>query len=97
MPEDFMSQIPIWVVACLGKEIMLEREFVGACETYEKGCRGRLTAIDTDPENGYAPYAIVALDPNDEGYFENFEFFDIRPVTDTVKFSVNIEKGIIAF
>jgi hypothetical protein len=97
MDEDFMSQIPIWVVASLGKEVMLEREFAGACETYAKGCRGILTAIDTDYRNGYAPYAIVALDPEDETYLENFEFSDIRPISNTVKFSLNMEKGIIAF
>jgi hypothetical protein len=96
-PEDHMTQIPIWVVASLGKEVMLEREFVGACETYSRGCRGILTAIDTDHRNGYAPYAIVALDPEDESYLENFEFSDIRPISDSVKFSFNIEKGIIAF
>jgi hypothetical protein len=96
-PEDFMSQIPLWVVVTLGKEVILKRDLVGPCETYTKGCRGILTAIDTDSDNGFAPYAIVALDPNDLGYLENFEFDDIEPVADRIKYSLDVQRGVIAF
>jgi len=94
MEEHLMSQMPIWIVATLGKEVALTREFVGSCETYTRGCRGILTAIES---GGGVPYAVVALDPQDPGYLENFPFDHIRPVVDRVKFSMDIERGVIAF
>lgn len=99
MEEHLMSQMPIWIVATLGKEVALTREFVGPCETYAVGCRGILTAIDTfvNEQGDRRPYAVVALDPNDDGYLENFSFADIRPVVDRVKFSMDIKRGVIAF
>lgn len=97
MQEDHMTQIPLWVVASLGKQVVLETEYVGPCETYLPGCRGLLSGIAVDENNGRKPYAIVALDPNDESYLENFRFDQIRPITDKIKFSLNIERGLIAF
>lgn len=98
MLEDSMTQVPIWIVATLGKEVALTREFVGACETYTRGCRGTLTGVEVSPGTfDGAPYAVVALDPADPGYLENFRFSDIRPAVDTVKFSFNLEMGVIAF
>jgi hypothetical protein len=99
MEEDFMAQMPIWIVATLGKEVALTREFVGACETYAVGCRGTLVAIHTfvTEQGQIRPYALVALDPNDDTYWENFSFADIRPVVDSVKFSIDIQRGVIAF
>lgn len=98
MREDDMTQIPLWVVASLGKEVVLEADFVGPCETYLRGCRGILAGIEICRQNFHgAPYAVVALDPNDDTYLENFRFNEIRPVPNKVKFSLNIEEGIIAF
>lgn len=98
MPEDFMSQFPIWVVALLGKEVALTREFVGPCETYLPGARGVLRGIECYPwNNGGKAYVIVSLDPQDPEYVENFTFDHIRPIADTVKFSLDIERGVIAF
>ena len=96
-PEDFMSQIPLWVVVSLGKKVMLKREFVGPVKTYPKGYVGILGAIDTDPHAGYAPYAIVCLEPDDVGDLENFEFDDIEPVVDRIKYSLDVQRGVIAF
>jgi hypothetical protein len=96
-PPEFKSSMPLWVVVSLGKPVLLKREFVGPCETYAKGCMGILTAIDTDPDDGYSPYAIVALDPNDHGYLENFTFDDIEPVADKIKYALDVQNGVIAF
>lgn len=98
MQEDFMSQMPIWIVASIGKEIALTRDFVGPCETYSVGCRGILRAIECYPWNNEGKaYALVSLDANDPEYVENLTFDHIRPVVNKVKFSLNIEKGLIAF
>ena len=97
MLQENATQIPLWVVASLGKEIILDKEFAGSCETYMRGCRGVLSGILVDENYGGSPYAIVALDPNDTSYLENFLFDDIRPVSENIKFGLNIEQGIIAF
>lgn len=99
VPEDFMNQIPLWVVASLGKEVAITADFVGPCETYAAGCRGVLMSIDVyqTSERTGKPFAIVALDPNDFGYLENFEFDQIQPVARKVKFSLDIQNGVIAF
>jgi hypothetical protein len=97
MREYQMTQIPLWVVASLGKQIALSTEFVGSCETYTKGCRGTLSAIMVDSNYNGMPYAVVALDPEDETYLENFRFDEIEPLTSKIKFSLNIERGIMAF
>jgi len=97
-PEDFMSKIPLWVVACLGKEVMLKGEFVGPCETYARGARGVLCGIETYPWNfGGKPYALISLDREDPGYVENFPFEDIEPVADRIKYSFDPQQGVIAF
>lgn len=98
VPEDFMSQIPLWVVVSLGKEVMLRGEFVGPCETYAKGCRGTLQSVEVYQANyGGAPYAVVALDPLDPSYLENFRFDEIEPVANRIKYSFNPQEGVIAF
>jgi hypothetical protein len=98
MNEQEMTQIPLWVVASIGKQIALNSDFQGPVHKYKTGSRGKLLAIMVDEANYKGePYAIVALDPNDESDMENFRFRDIRPLTNRVKFSLNIEKGIIAF
>jgi hypothetical protein len=98
MTEQEMTQIPLWVVASIGKQIALTTEFQGPVHRYAAGSRGKLLAIMVDEDNYQGkPYAIVALDPNDESDMENFPFKHIRPLVDRVKFSLNIERGIIAF
>jgi hypothetical protein len=98
MEEEQMSQVPIWVVASLGKKVALLKDFSYAGKTYPAGSVGLLQAIMiTDDSPDCDPYAIVSIDPDDDTYMQNFEFSDIRPLTDKVKFSLNIKKGIIAF
>lgn len=92
-----MRKIPLWVVASLGKEVVLRREFVGACETYLPGCRGILTSIQISDNGKGDAYVTVALDAHDPDYWENFAFEDIRPVPMKVSFTLDIEEGYIAF
>lgn len=97
MQEDQMAQIPLWAVASLGKQVLLTVEYAGPCTTYPVGHIGLLQGILVDENYDGCPYAIVSPDPEDNTYLENFRFDEIRPVTDKVKFSLNIEQGIIAF
>lgn len=98
MEENFMSQVPIWVVATLGKEVALTRDFSGPCQTYPVGFRGILRGIECYPwNNGGKAYVIVSLDPHDPEYVENLTVDQIRPIVDSVKFSFNLERGLIAF
>jgi hypothetical protein len=92
------SEIPLWVVACLGKSVVLTREFVGPCETYGVGREGRLVGILGDEEAGF--HALVALDAHDPTYWENFTFSEIRAASGDVKFSLDLngpEGGSISF
>jgi hypothetical protein len=91
-----MQQIPLWVVASLGKEVALTVPFVGPCETYPVGSVGILTSIQWN-ENGGGFYATVAIDHDDPSYLENFSFNQVRPIRSRVGFSLNIEEGVIAF
>lgn len=93
--QDFRSEIPLWIVASMGRSVAIKREFVGACETYEAGCEGRLTSIQWREDGSFL--ATVALDPKDPDYWENFAFDDLRPVTSEVEFSLDIEHGFIVF
>lgn len=93
--QDFRSQIPLWIVASMGKSVAIKREFVGACETYEAGCRGTLTSIQWREDGSFL--ATVALDPNDPDYWENFAFDDLRPVAPEVTFDIDVERGLIVF
>jgi len=97
MQEDKMTQVPLWAVASLGKKVLLTVEYVGPCATYPVGHTGLLQGILVNENYGGCPYAIVSPDADDESYLENFRFDEIRPVSDKVKFSLNIEQGIIAF
>lgn len=91
-----MHQIPLWVVATLGKQVALTSPFVGPCETYGVGSPGILTSIQWD-ESGGGFYGTVALDSQDISYLENFSFDQLRPMRNRVPFSLDIERGVIAF
>lgn len=91
------SIIPLWIPATLGKHVALLSSFVGAVQTYPEDSVGRLMGIMVDDDDHTHQYAIVALDADDESYLENFEFHDLRPMTDKVQMSLNIEEGLLAF
>lgn len=89
--------IPLWVVASIGKQIRIKKPHNDGVRTYPAGSLGTLAGIlhqDQDPSRFYA---IVSLDRNDPSDLENFDFRQLMPVVETVSFSLNIERGLIAF
>jgi hypothetical protein len=92
-----MKKLPLWIAASLGKKVTLTRPFVTAWDTYPMGWEhGVLVAVMADYYSGEI-HAIVALDPNDPSYFENFAFDAIRPPEYTINFTLDIEEGFIEF
>jgi hypothetical protein len=89
------NEIPLWLVASMGKQVALAVQFVGPCETYEAGCRGTLTSIQSREDGSFL--ATVALDPEDPLYWENFAFDQLVPAVPQVRMSLDIERGVIAF
>lgn len=92
-----MSILPLWIPATLGKQVALLGDFKGAAQTYPQGSVGRLMGIMVDDDKHTHHYAIVALDSDDESYLENFEFGELRPLTDKVQMSLNMEEGLMSF
>lgn len=88
------NEIPLWVVASLGKPVALVSSFEGAVRVYGPGSRGVLDSINADGSGGF--YATVALDREDPSYLENFTFNQVRPVSSRVSFSLDIERGVMA-
>lgn len=98
MSKSHVTEIPLWIVASIGKQVVLATDFAGPCETYAKGCSGLLSAIMVDSHNyDGVPYALVALDPQDDSYLENFRFDEIAPASGSTRFRLNMEEGLIAF
>jgi hypothetical protein len=97
MQEDQMTKVPLWVVASLGKPVLLTAEYAGPDRTYPVGHSCLLQGILVNENYDGLPYAILSPDPEDDSYLENFRFDQIRPVTNKVKFSLNMEQGVIAF
>jgi hypothetical protein len=99
-PENNVAEIPFWVIASIGKNIALDVDFVGPCETYLAGSFGKLVGLmyaECECEQWGTVYALVALDPDDDTYMENFRLDDLRPMRNQLKFSVDMEFGVIAF
>jgi hypothetical protein len=91
--SDF-GEVPFWVVASLGKSVALVNEFVGPCETYSVGSEGVLVSIQWDADGGLC--AVVALDPQDDSYWENLPFSSIRPAG-KLAYSLDINTGASGF
>lgn len=89
------NQIPLWIVASLGKTVELVFRFRGAVQTYEPGYQGILHGIHVG-ESGRC-VLTVALDEEDPSYLENFYFDQVRPAQDRIEFSLDLEQGAIAF
>lgn len=79
-----MNTVPLWVVANLGKKVILKQDFVGSCETYRAGCEGTLVSIQAAIDGWQSLHATVALDPNDISYEENFTFDQIKPAAGVI-------------
>lgn len=79
--------IPLWVVASLGKRVELVNEFVGPCESYPAMHQGVLDGIQYD-EASDSCYALVALDVDDLSYLENFSFAEIRAANGLAPYAI---------
>lgn len=92
-----MNTIPLWVVANLGKQVLLTKPFKGAVRSYPAGSKGVLISIQA-PVAGYQRFCVtVALDEEDLGYEENFSVDEIRPLVDRMNVSLNLEQGLMRF
>lgn len=91
-----MNSIPLWVVANLGKKVVLKNDFEGACETYLAGCEGLLVSIQAPIPGDQGLHVTVALDPNDPGYQENFTVDQVKPAAGILG-SFHMEQGLIYF
>lgn len=86
-------EIPLWVVASLGRQVELVSGFEGSCEVYPAMHRGVLMGIQFDADLG-RPCALVALDMDDLGYLEGFGFGDIRSVG-SASYSLDAGRGML--
>jgi hypothetical protein len=89
------DRIPLWLVASIGRYVSLVTEFAGPCETYSAGSHGLLCGITVQPDCSDAYILLVALDPNDLSYLENFGVQDVRPVSDAVLYSLDLQAGYL--
>jgi hypothetical protein len=92
-----MNTIPLWVVANLGKKVLLTKGFQGAVRTYPAGWKGTLISIQAPIKDRQRFGVTVALDADDLGYEENFSVDEIRPAADHMSVSLNFEKGLMRF
>lgn len=93
--DEWNAEVPMWLIACLGKRVALEREFFDGVRTYPAGSEGVLMAIrgDAMPSVG----VDVCLNPDDPTDWERFTPSELRPVALEVTFSLELERGVIAF
>lgn len=86
-------QIPLALVACLGKDVVLRNEFVGPCGVYPAGSLARMISVEY--EEGTGLWAHLAVDRDDLSYMEPFRLEDIEPVGGQVSFSLDLEGGYL--
>ena len=72
-----MNNVPQWIVASLGKMVVLAHDIEGPCEHYGKGHPCKLLSIQHSDKG---LYVTVAPDPRDEGYEESIDLDDIAPI-----------------
>jgi hypothetical protein len=88
-----MLKMPLAVVACLGGEVVLTKEFKGPCRTYPIGHHGTLTSIQHEDDRGLR--FTVSLDADDPSYWETFRLDEIEPAGGVVSFSLDVEGGFL--
>lgn len=92
----FPNAVPLWAVACLGKQVRLLRQFEGPACTYLAGSTGTLISIQAPVEGWQSLHATVALDAEDPSYEENFAFDEICPAAGVLG-NFNCDAGLIEF
>jgi hypothetical protein len=84
-------QVPLAIVACLGKSVTLRRKFQGAVRVYPAGHRGVLTSIQCDDAQGLR--LTVALEDSDPSYWETVDMDDVQAESGQVSFTLDLEGG----
>ena len=93
--EEPGDQIPLWLVASLGKKVAIEKNFFDGVNHYPAGHQGLLMSIRGDALPEVA--VDIALNPNDPTDWERFYVWEIRPASGQTTFSLDIERGLIVF
>ena len=93
--EEFNAELPLWLVACLGKKVVTRIETFDGVRTYPVGSEGVLMAIRGADMPSVS--VDVCLDPDDPTNWERLMHYDVQPATAEVTFSLELERGVIAF
>ena len=93
--DSMKVEVPLWLVASLGKKVAIEKTFFDGVDIYPAGYEGVLMAIRG---SDFPELSVdVALNPEDPTDWERFSLWEIRPVADQISYSLDIERGVIAF
>lgn len=94
--EQMKSEVPLWLVASLGRRVALERDYRDDDgRIYPAGYEGILMAV-----RGADLPAVtvdVCLNMDDPDDWERLMHWDIRPPAKQIIFELDIDRGVIAF
>jgi L-rhamnose isomerase len=93
--EEFNVEVPLWLVASLGKKVALVKDFFDGVHIYPAGYEGVLMAIRGADMPSVS--VDVCINPDDPTDWERFTPSELRPVVDEISYSLDIERGVIAF
>lgn len=93
--DEMGAQVPLWIVASLGKKVALVEPFDDGLRTYPAGSLGVLVAIRGDDMPRLS--VDVCLNPDDPTDWERFTPSQLRPPSQQISFALDIEEGFIAF
>lgn len=88
-------EVPLWLVASIGKKVVLQEEFSDGVRTYPAGSEGVLMSLRGDLLPRLE--VDVCLNPNDPTDWERFALEQIRPASQEVTFSLELERGVMIF
>lgn len=86
-------ELPLAIMACLGKRVALRREFEGPTQVYPAGHLGVLTSVQCDDAEGLR--VTVALEDDDPHYWETMSIDHIMAASGEVTFSLDIKRGLL--
>lgn len=89
------NEIPLWLVASLGRKVALVNDFTDGVRTYPAGSVGILVSI-----RGVDMPSVsvdVCLNPDDPTDWERFSPSELRAASGSASFSIDLERGVIAF
>jgi len=93
--QESRSEVPLWLVACLGKKVVTRIETFDGVRTYPAGSEGILMAIRGADMPSLS--VDVCLDPDDPTNWERLMHYDVKPAAAEVSFDLDLERGVIVF